>query len=62
MAEVTIKLRLDGPYKVSGPARVTDSGGSVVHPGEPDAVVALCRCGRSRHAPDCDGSHRTPGE
>jgi CDGSH-type Zn-finger protein len=25
------------------------------------ATAALCRCGHSKHKPNCDGSHRTVG-
>jgi CDGSH-type Zn-finger protein len=58
MADVTIKVRLNGPYKVSGPAVVRDATGAVVSGGEPDDIAILCRCGRSATAPTCDGSHR----
>lgn len=60
MAEVTIKARTNGPYKVAGPVRVLDADGNefVVPPG--DAIV-LCRCGQSRTKPFCDKSHRRAG-
>ncbi len=53
---VTIKVRDDGPLKISGPVTLTDAEG-----GEfplPDGPFALCRCGRSKDKPFCDGSHR----
>lgn len=60
MAEVTIKARANGPYKVEGPVRVIDAEGReiVLPPG--DAIV-LCRCGHSRTKPFCDASHRRVG-
>jgi CDGSH-type Zn-finger protein len=60
MAEVTIKVRANGPYKVTGPARIVDAEGTafVVPPG--DAIV-LCRCGHSATKPFCDKSHRRVG-
>jgi CDGSH-type Zn-finger protein len=60
MAEVTIKVRRDGPYKVTGPAIVRDAGGSAVSEGDADHVAILCRCGRTSTAPTCDLSHRRP--
>jgi CDGSH-type Zn-finger protein len=60
MVDVTIKVRLDGPYKVSGPAVVRDAAGAVISDGEADDVAVLCRCGRSMTAPICDSSHRRP--
>lgn len=46
----------DGPYLVRGPASVRDQDG------RPIAVtrrtIALCRCGKSRMRPFCDGTHR----
>ena len=55
--EVVIKVRDNGPYKVTGPARIVDAEGNAweVEDGRP---VALCRCGRSRTKPFCDRSHR----
>ena len=59
-----IKLRLDGPYRVSGAARLLDAAGRPIalddrsEAGEP---IALCRCGHSQTKPFCDGSHRALG-
>ena len=60
MAEVTIKARTNGPYKVEGPARVVDADGNefVIQGGR---AVALCRCGHSATKPFCDKSHRRVG-
>ena len=58
--EVVIKVRDGGPYKVTGPVRLTDAAGAPL--ATPDGPLALCRCGRSRTKPYCDRSHRTlPG-
>ena len=60
MAEVTIKARTNGPYKVEGPVRVVDADGNefVIPAG---SAVALCRCGHSATKPFCDKSHRGVG-
>ena len=60
MSEVTIKVRANGPYRVSGPARIVDADGRefVVPQGE---GIVLCRCGHSRTKPFCDKSHREVG-
>ena len=57
---VEIKVRDDGPYKVTGPVRIVDADGGVfdVEPGRP---VALCRCGQSQTKPFCDASHKDAG-
>ena len=57
-AVVEIKVRDDGPYKVTGPVRIVDADGGVfeVEAGRP---VALCRCGRSQTKPFCDASHKS---
>jgi CDGSH-type Zn-finger protein len=57
---VVIKVRDDGPYKVTGPAEIVDADGKrfEVEHGRP---VALCRCGASRTKPFCDKSHRAAG-
>jgi CDGSH-type Zn-finger protein len=54
---VEIKVRDDGPYKVTGPVRVVDAEGGVFDVPEGRAV-ALCRCGLSQAKPFCDASHK----
>lgn len=54
---VTIKVRDDGPLKVTGPFRLVDAHGAALDVPEGDGVV-LCRCGRSARKPFCDGSHK----
>jgi CDGSH-type Zn-finger protein len=55
-AEVTITPYRDGPYLLRGPFILRDQDGTEI----PNArrVVALCRCGKSRTRPFCDGTHR----
>jgi CDGSH iron-sulfur domain-containing protein 3 len=57
---VVIKVRDNGPYKVTGPVVIVDADGNrfAVEEGRP---VALCRCGASRTKPFCDRSHREAG-
>ena len=57
---VEIKVRDNGPYKVTGRVRIVDVEGRAwdVDPSRP---IALCRCGRSRTKPFCDKSHRETG-
>jgi len=46
----------DGPLVVRGPIRLVDQDGQEI---EVDRkTIALCRCGRSRLRPFCDGSHK----
>jgi len=58
MPDVEIKVRDDGPYKVTGPVRLIDAAGEEFAV-EDDRPIALCRCGRSRTKPFCDASHKT---
>jgi CDGSH-type Zn-finger protein len=54
----TIKVRKNGPYRVTGRVEVVD------HEGKPITVsedFVLCRCGRSTEKPFCDGSHKPAG-
>jgi CDGSH-type Zn-finger protein len=60
MAEVEIKVRDNGPYKVTGPVRVIDAQGNVFEPPDERPIV-LCRCGHSRTKPFCDSSHKETG-
>ena len=56
MDEVTITPYRDGPLLVRGPVRLQDMHGREID--SERAVVALCRCGKSRNRPFCDGSHK----
>lgn len=60
MSEVEIKVRTNGPYKVTGPVRIVDAEGTELVLPEGDSI-ALCRCGHSRTKPFCDKSHREVG-
>jgi CDGSH-type Zn-finger protein len=53
---VEIKVRDNGPYKVTGPVTIVDAEGNRF--AVPDGPVALCRCGRSQTKPFCDASHK----
>lgn len=55
-ADVTVTVCPDGPLLVRGPAQLRTADGHLVEHDRP--VLALCRCGRSRLKPLCDGSHR----
>jgi CDGSH-type Zn-finger protein len=58
MSRVEIKVRDNGPYKVTGPVRVIDPEGGVFELPPGDAIV-LCRCGQSQTKPFCDASHKS---
>ena len=57
---VVIKVRDNGPYRVTGPVVIVDADGNRF-PVEEGRPVALCRCGHSRTKPFCDRSHREAG-
>jgi CDGSH-type Zn-finger protein len=54
--EVVITPYRDGPLLVRGPVRLTDQDGNPIDPGR--ETIALCRCGKSRQRPFCDGTHK----
>jgi CDGSH-type Zn-finger protein len=56
---VTITPYPDGPYLVRGEFVVQDSDGNEM-PLE-RRTIALCRCGKSRMRPFCDGTHKLIG-
>ena len=56
MDEATITPYRDGPLLVRGPFTLRDQDGNDIDVGR--ETVALCRCGRSRIRPFCDGSHK----
>jgi CDGSH-type Zn-finger protein len=49
----------DGPLIVRGAFVLVDEDGHEIDPGR--KTVALCRCGRSKLRPFCDGTHRRAG-
>jgi CDGSH-type Zn-finger protein len=65
MDDVVITSYRDGPLLVRGPFRLQDQQGNEIEVGR--KTVALCRCGKSRIRPFCDGTHalirfRAPSE
>jgi CDGSH-type Zn-finger protein len=54
--EVTITPYRDGPLIVRGPIAMTDAEGRPIELSRDP--IALCRCGRSRIRPFCDGTHK----
>ena len=59
MADAEIKVRDNGPYRVSGPFKLIDAtGAEFTLEGD---VIALCRCGHSENKPFCDGAHNRQG-
>ena len=46
----------DGPLLVRGPFTLRDQDGNEIEVGR--KTVALCRCGKSRTRPFCDGTHQ----
>ena len=54
--EATITPYRDGPLLVRGPFRMVDQDGNEIEVGR--RTVALCRCGKSRTRPFCDGTHQ----
>lgn len=61
MADVSIKIRPNGPYLVTGPIDLTDADGNAVPIPEGKTTIALCRCGASVTKPFCDGTHSKIG-
>lgn len=61
MANVTVRVRPNGPFLVEGAITVLDHEGNPfpLNPDKPN--VALCRCGQSARRPFCDGTHNKCG-
>jgi CDGSH-type Zn-finger protein len=53
---VSVTTHASGPYLVRGSFSIRDDHGQVLAMSR--STVALCRCGRSRQKPLCDGSHK----
>jgi CDGSH-type Zn-finger protein len=49
----------DGPLLVRGPFVLVDQEGNEIEVRQ--RTIALCRCGRSRRKPFCDGTHKAVG-
>ena len=58
-AEAVITPYRDGPLIVRGPFRMVDQDGQEIEVDR--GTIALCRCGKSRIRPFCDGTHRAVG-
>jgi len=56
MSEPRITSYRDGPLLVRGPVRLEDQDGNPIGAGT--GTIALCRCGKSRLRPFCDGTHK----
>ena len=61
MAEVEIKARENGPYRVTGPVKLVDADGNEYDIPDDGKPIALCRCGGSTTKPFCDGTHSKTG-
>jgi CDGSH-type Zn-finger protein len=53
---VVITPYRDGPLIVRGPVRLQDMHGEEIAVNR--RTIALCRCGKSRIRPLCDGTHK----
>jgi CDGSH-type Zn-finger protein len=56
MDETRITSYRDGPLLVRGPFRLEDQNGDAIDTER--TTIALCRCGKSRQRPFCDGTHK----
>jgi CDGSH-type Zn-finger protein len=57
--DVVITPYRDGPLVIRGPFRFQDQDGNDIVVER--QTVALCRCGKSRTRPLCDGTHKLIG-
>ena len=61
MADVTIRMRPNGPLFIEGPFKLIDSQGNEYTLDSAKPGFAFCRCGHSARKPFCDGAHKTCG-
>lgn len=59
MSAVEIRAYPNGPFLVRGAESLIDADGAAVELRR--RTIALCRCGRSRLHPLCDGTHKAIG-
>ena len=57
--EIVVVPYRDGPLLVRGRARIVDGQGRELE--RRRDPIALCRCGKSRLRPFCDGTHKLVG-
>jgi CDGSH-type Zn-finger protein len=65
VTDPSITVYRDGPLILRGDVDIVDQDGNRIEPGR-EKTIALCRCGKSRMRPFCDGTHnvirfRAPG-
>jgi CDGSH-type Zn-finger protein len=59
---LTIKVRANGSYFIdltTGDVLLVDAGGNPITIPQGKPGVSLCRCGKSKTKPFCDGTHKT---
>jgi 3-phenylpropionate/trans-cinnamate dioxygenase ferredoxin subunit len=69
MADVTIEVRRNGPYRIHGDVTLVDHEGNPIPipegkrkvTPEGKSWISLCRCGGSVMKPFCDGTHSRIG-
>ncbi len=61
MAEVKIEVLKNGPYFITGTVELLDANEQPIALRGREGKLALCRCGRSKDKPFCDGSHKATG-
>lgn len=61
MEKVVIKVRHNGPYKVTGPVTLIDADDREYDLSDRGDTIVLCRCGGSTTKPFCDGTHSQIG-
>jgi CDGSH-type Zn-finger protein len=57
MPKPSITPYRNGPYLIRGTFELVDQDGQSIETRR--KTIALCRCGRSRIKPFCDGTHKT---
>jgi CDGSH-type Zn-finger protein len=60
MADIIVKALKNGPYEISGGAKLVDHTGKEYAESAIDPLY-LCRCGASKTKPFCDNSHEDIG-
>jgi len=56
VTDPSITVYRDGPLILRGDVEIVDQDGNRIEPNR-EKTVALCRCGKSRMRPFCDGTH-----